>query len=239
MTSTTGRIPAMAAPTPSPTIAVSEIGVSRTRSPKRSRRPRVRPKTLPPAPTSTPATKTRSSVASSDSSAAADGVHGAEHLGTGGRRRRLGVLGRGRTTKSKSVLGGRAPRAARAALHGLVELGAPRRTRARRARPRRRRRRQAGPGAAGAGRVAATPPPPPACGSAAGHPRSGRASGRWRPRPGPGRPPVRAARTTSRIDRRRGHHVVPVDVRRKATRSRRHAASSVAACWSAAAENSE
>ena len=31
MSSTTGRIPAIAAPTPSPTIAVSEIGVSRTR----------------------------------------------------------------------------------------------------------------------------------------------------------------------------------------------------------------
>jgi len=70
ITSTTGRSPAMAAPTPSPTMAVSEMGVSRTRSPKRARSPRVRPKTLPPSPMSIPARKTRSSVSSSASSAA-------------------------------------------------------------------------------------------------------------------------------------------------------------------------
>ena len=52
----------MAAPTPRPMIAVSEIGVSRTRSPNRSASPRVSPKTLPPAPTSMPATNTRSSL---------------------------------------------------------------------------------------------------------------------------------------------------------------------------------
>ena len=69
ISSTTGRIPAIAAPTPRPMIAVSEIGVSRTRSPNRSCSPRVRPKTLPPAPTSMPATNTRSSAASSASSA--------------------------------------------------------------------------------------------------------------------------------------------------------------------------
>ena len=69
ITSTTGRIPAMAAPTPSPTIAVSEIGVSRTRSPKRSRSPRVRPNTFPPSPMSIPARNTRSSDSSSASSA--------------------------------------------------------------------------------------------------------------------------------------------------------------------------
>ena len=40
--STTGRIPATAAPTPAPTKVASEIGVSRTRSsPKRSRSPLV------------------------------------------------------------------------------------------------------------------------------------------------------------------------------------------------------
>ena len=70
ISSTTGRMPAIAAPTPRPMIAISEIGVSRTRSPKRSWSPRVSPKTLPPAPTSTPATNTRSSLASSASSAA-------------------------------------------------------------------------------------------------------------------------------------------------------------------------
>ncbi len=69
ISSTTGRIPAMAAPTPSPMTAVSEIGVSRTRSPNRSRRPRVSPKTLPPSPTSIPAMNTRSSAASSASRA--------------------------------------------------------------------------------------------------------------------------------------------------------------------------
>ena len=43
ISSTTGRIPAMAAPTPRPMIAVSEIGVSRTRSPNRSCRPAHQP----------------------------------------------------------------------------------------------------------------------------------------------------------------------------------------------------
>ena len=42
-------------------IAVSEIGVSRTRSPNLSWRPRISPNTLPPWATSMPATKTRSS----------------------------------------------------------------------------------------------------------------------------------------------------------------------------------
>ena len=79
ISSTTGRMPAMAAPTPSPMIAVSEIGVSRTRSPNRSRRPRVSPKTLPPSPTSMPATNTRSSVCQLGLERIVDGVHRAEH----------------------------------------------------------------------------------------------------------------------------------------------------------------
>ncbi len=71
-------------------MAVSEIGVSRTRSPKRSRRPRVRPKTLPPSPTSMPATNTRSSVGQLDLQRRPDGVHGAEHGWRRSARRRLG-----------------------------------------------------------------------------------------------------------------------------------------------------
>ena len=93
--STTGRMPAIAAPTPRPMIALSEIGVSRTRSPKRSCKPRVRPNTLPPAATSMPATNTRSSVSSSTSSAARIGVHRAEHRSIGGRRRRFRPFGTG------------------------------------------------------------------------------------------------------------------------------------------------
>src|SRR5206468_906316 len=60
--STTGRRPAMAAPTPAPTKVASEIGVSRTRSsPNASRRPRVTPKIPPMSETSSPMTNTRSS----------------------------------------------------------------------------------------------------------------------------------------------------------------------------------
>ena len=49
ISSTTGRRPAIAAPTPSPMIAVSEIGVSSTRPGNSPDSPRVMPKTLPPA----------------------------------------------------------------------------------------------------------------------------------------------------------------------------------------------
>ena len=60
--STTGRRPAIAAPTPAPRKVASEIGVSRTRSsPNFSRRPRVTPKIPPMSPTSSPMTKTRAS----------------------------------------------------------------------------------------------------------------------------------------------------------------------------------
>ena len=48
MMSMIGRVPVAAAPTPRPTRAASEIGVSKTRStPKRACRPRVMPKTEP------------------------------------------------------------------------------------------------------------------------------------------------------------------------------------------------
>ena len=64
--STIGRRPVMAAPTPSPTMASSEIGVSRTRaSPNSWMRPSVTPKAPPYTPMSSPARKTRSSSASS------------------------------------------------------------------------------------------------------------------------------------------------------------------------------
>ena len=105
MSSTTGRMPAMAAPTPRPMMAVSEMGVSRTRSPNRSRSPRVRPNTFPPAPTSIPATKTLSSSASSISRAwwMASMVRntGASSSGVGG----SGRCGLARVTKSNRVSG--------------------------------------------------------------------------------------------------------------------------------------
>ena len=62
--STTGRMPATAAPTPAPTKVASEMGVSRTRcSPKRSRSPLVTWKIPPISPTSSPMTNTRESRA--------------------------------------------------------------------------------------------------------------------------------------------------------------------------------
>ena len=55
ISSTMGRIPSTAAPMPSPMKAVSEMGVSMTRSgPNLSRRPVVDPKMPPYAPTSSP-----------------------------------------------------------------------------------------------------------------------------------------------------------------------------------------
>ena len=63
-TSTTGRIPAMAAPTPQPTNAASEIGVSRTRASPNSRiSPALTEKMPPVSPTSSPIRNTRSSRA--------------------------------------------------------------------------------------------------------------------------------------------------------------------------------
>ncbi len=94
ISSTTGRIPAMAAPTPRPMIAVSEIGVSRTRSPKRSRRPRVSPKTLPPAPTSMPGDEHAARRSASSASSAARMASIVRNTGaSAGGGRRLGALG--------------------------------------------------------------------------------------------------------------------------------------------------
>ena len=104
ISSTTGRIPAIAAPTPRPMTAVSEIGVSRTRSPNRSRSPRVRPKTLPPSPTSMPATNTPSSSASSHSSADRIASIVRKTGASGAGRAGSGHTGRGRVTKSNSVV---------------------------------------------------------------------------------------------------------------------------------------
>ena len=62
MISTIGRSPAIAAPTPMPTIVFSEIGVSRTRfSPNSSSSPSVTLKAPWKTPTSSPMTKTDSS----------------------------------------------------------------------------------------------------------------------------------------------------------------------------------
>ena len=55
MISTTGRIPSIAAPTAEPRMALSEIGVSKTRSaPNSFCKPRVQPKMPPANPTSSP-----------------------------------------------------------------------------------------------------------------------------------------------------------------------------------------
>ena len=62
MISTTGRIPAIAAPIPAPTIAISEIGVLRTRSgPNSSSRPCVTPIEPPISAMSSPMMNTLSS----------------------------------------------------------------------------------------------------------------------------------------------------------------------------------
>src|ERR1700758_5538867 len=62
MISTTGRMPAIAAPMPAPTIAISEIGVLRTRSaPNSSSRPCVTPIEPPISAMSSPMMKTSSS----------------------------------------------------------------------------------------------------------------------------------------------------------------------------------
>ena len=70
ISSTTGRRPVIAAPTPTPTIVFSEIGVSRTRfSPKSSSRPWVTLKEPLKTPMSSPISSTRSSRSSSSRSA--------------------------------------------------------------------------------------------------------------------------------------------------------------------------
>ena len=85
-------------------IAVSEIGVSRTRSPKRSCRPRVRPNTLPPARDVDARDEHAVVVGELGFERGADRVHRAEHrrvVGAGAAARR--ASGRGRVTKSDSV----------------------------------------------------------------------------------------------------------------------------------------
>src|SRR4051812_12555147 len=70
MISTTGRIPAIAAPMPAPTIAISEIGVLRTRSgPNSSSRPCVTAIEPPISAMSSPMMKTSSSLRSAVDSA--------------------------------------------------------------------------------------------------------------------------------------------------------------------------
>src|SRR5213076_1273034 len=70
MISTTGRIPCIAAPIPAPTIAISEIGVLRTRSPPNSsKRPCVTPIEPPISAMSSPMMKTSSSARIASASA--------------------------------------------------------------------------------------------------------------------------------------------------------------------------
>ena len=125
ISSTTGRMPAIAAPTPRPTIALSEIGVSRTRSPKRSCRPRVRPNTLPPGRDVDPRDEHALVAGELGFERGADRVHGAEHRGIGGRRRRLGAVRVAGGRRSRSASRPPAPSAA----------APPRRRRRARARP--------------------------------------------------------------------------------------------------------
>ena len=70
MISTTGRMPCIAAPMPAPTIAISEIGVLRTRSaPNSSSRPCVTPIEPPISAMSSPMRKTSSSARIASASA--------------------------------------------------------------------------------------------------------------------------------------------------------------------------
>src|SRR5690606_29731805 len=70
MTSTTGLSPVIAAPTAAPTMAASEMGVSRTRSgPNLSSSPRVTPNGPPAAATSSPNKTTVGSLAMASASA--------------------------------------------------------------------------------------------------------------------------------------------------------------------------
>ncbi len=121
ISSTTGRIPAMAAPTPRPMIAVSEIGVSRTRSPNRSCSPRMSPNTLPPAATSMPATKTLVVAVELDLEGVVDRVHRAEDRRVVGHGRRLGAIRPRSHDELVQRLGGRAGELARL-VHRPVEL---------------------------------------------------------------------------------------------------------------------
>ena len=183
ISSTTGRMPAMAAPTPRPTIAVSEIGVSRTRSPnslgaargsaRRRCRPRRRRRRR-----RRPARPRRARPRGRDRMASMVRNTGASSAGGGGLRRAPAAAAR--RSRSAWPAAGRASRRAR--LDGAVELGGHRRLE----------RLDlvvadagvAEPALVDEQRVArrATPRPRPATGSARGRPRSGRASGRWPPR---------------------------------------------------------
>ena len=91
------------------------------------RSPRVSPKTLPPAPTSMPATNTRSSEASSISRADADGVHRAEHRCVRRRSRRLGGARDAAARRSRSSVLRAGLASPRACVDRGVELGGHRR----------------------------------------------------------------------------------------------------------------
>ena len=89
ISSTTGRIPAMAAPTPRPMIAVSEIGVSRTRSPNSIGEPPGEPEDVAAGADVDAGDEHPVVCGELGLERGADGVHGAEHRCIAGGRRRL------------------------------------------------------------------------------------------------------------------------------------------------------
>ena len=106
---------------------VSEIGVSRTRSPKRSCRPRVSPNTLPPAADVDAGDEHPLVGGELGLERVVDRVHRAEHRRVGGRRRRLGPVGprRGRRSRAASAAAGVGEPPG--GLDGVVELARDRR----------------------------------------------------------------------------------------------------------------
>ena len=187
MISTTGRIPAIAAPTPRPTIAVSEIGVSRTRSPNWSWSPRVSPNTLPPVAD----VDRRRRTPGRRSPTPSRGRRGSRpSCGRPARRRAAGRLGMLRA-RAHDVVGrvvatsGRAAaRAASTASSRSLRDGRFQRPDPVGGRPRRTR---AGGRGRRAGRAPSRRRPRCSVGTAAGRPRSDRASGTWSPRRSSGR----------------------------------------------------
>ena len=173
-----------------PTIALSEIGVSRTRSPKRSCRPRHDGTCRRRAPTSMPAT-TRG-VALAAPRRAPRGSRPVAEL------RHDVPLGRRRRPSRARVDGRPAPRARSTASSSSARTSLRRSS----ASSLRADAASASSRAEAHERVARLPTrrPPRACGSAAGRPRSGRASGRSSPRRATG--PRRRARASTTVAHR-------------------------------------
>ena len=182
------RIPAIAAPTPRPMIAVSEIGVSRTRSPNLSWSPRISPNTLPPSADVDAGDEHLGVVRQLDLERVVDRIHHAEHRRVGGRRGGFGMrraFAQRRSRASVATSGAADARAvATASSSSRVDRSPP-----------------ASPSSRGvdaerleppalddrAGRAPSTRRARCRSGSAADRLRSGRASGTWSPRRSSGR----------------------------------------------------